>query len=202
MHRAFRMAAAIAMVIAGNAGAQEIRPVADAVAGMQRHVAQQCSYARQQDLSTLQGFEREKIDAMLKMNCECMPAEIGRAAADLNGGDENALTTKDAFVKRMRAATATCAARLVRTQILERCEAEDVGALGVQDKNAYCGCVAEKVRGLDDEALATAASASHQNFRRRAQARALGAPEPASEETAIDRIRETCKGTPGQAAGR
>lgn len=197
MHRAFRMAAAIAMICAGSASAQEARPVADAIGGVKRHVAQQCSYARQQDLSSLQGFEREKIDAMLKMNCDCMPAELERAAADLSAGDENAITTKQAFVARMRVAAATCAGGLVRTQIRDRCEAEDEAALGVRDKKSYCGCVAAKVRGLDDEALALAASTSHRNFQRKAQARALGGPEPVPERTAVDEIQDACKAASG-----
>jgi hypothetical protein len=57
--------------------------------------------------------------------------------------------------------------------------------------------VAEKVRGLDDEALALAASTSHRNFQRKAQARALGGPEPVLERTAVDEIQDACKAASG-----
>jgi hypothetical protein len=196
MNRLALVAATMAAAVAFNIGAQERRPVADAIGAMKRHVGQQCSFARQQDLPALQGFEKEAIGAMLEMNCVCMPGEIERAAADLTRGDENAMTTKDAFVARMRTASATCAARLVRGQILERCEAEDVAALGVQDQQGYCGCVAERVRGLDDEALATAAATSHRNFQRRALARKQGEPEPVAVRTAVDDIKDACRDAP------
>ena len=193
MKRVVAIAMAFGVFAAFETAAQEARPVADVMAALKQHVASQCSLARARVSSSTHSLDKEQASAMVKMSCECLPSELEQVALDLGGGKEGATTTQEAFLARMKVALSACAARLVRADILSRCESEREEALGVSDRKAYCGCVSERVRALDDASIAMAASTAHRNLQERAQARREGTTNPVPAPTAVDSIKEACK---------
>lgn len=181
------------MIAALESAAQEERPVTTLITAVNARVEQQCAISRQRMSSSTQPFEKEQASAFVKLNCDCLPAEVERAAIDLSAGNEAATTTKAAFVSRIQAAVIICAARLVRSEVVTRCAGESAGSLGVADKKAYCGCLSERLDALDDDTIATAAATKHKNFQEEVQARIKGEPEPAPIPTVVDSIELVCK---------
>lgn len=180
-------------VVAGQAIAQEERPVDDIMEGVKARVVRQCALGQDRLAKSRAGPEKDQAEAFVSMHCECLPPEIQKVERDLSNGEAGATTTPAAFQTRMRAALEHCAARQVRAEIQGRCEKEEASALGVRNKAAYCGCVSEKVRALDDAAIAKAAATTHENYRALARARIEGIPDPTPVPTAVDDIREACK---------
>jgi hypothetical protein len=178
---------------ATHISAQDRRPVASIMPLVEEQMAQQCSLGRQRLAAATEGLAKEQAGSMVKISCDCMPRELERAKADLSGGDDQAMVTQEAFLSRMRVALSACAARLLRAEIGDRCEAETERTGGVTNIRAYCRCVSDRLRRVDDETLATASTVAQQNFETRARARAQGQPDPTPVPTAIDEIKEECK---------
>lgn len=193
MKRTAGFAVALAGLMAQAALAQDEQSVVGIMAKVKQQIASQCAQSRSRMTTASGSYETEQASATAKMSCECMPKEVDRAEADLSGGRQDATTSREAFVARMRVALTTCAADLVRAQTPGQCEAESKSALGVGDKKAYCACVSERLNALDNETIAMAASAAHRNMQNRVKARAAGLPDPQAAPTAIDGIKESCK---------
>lgn len=187
------VAMTIGVIGAFEAVAQEERPVAGLIAAVHAQVEQQCALGRKRMSSSTRPFEIERASAFVKLNCDCLPAEIERAATDLGAGKEAATTTQAAFTSRFKMAVDSCVARLVRSDFASRCAGESESTLGVTDKKAYCGCVTDRVNILDDQTIATVAATKYKNFQDKVQARIKAEPEPVPVPTALDGIEAACR---------
>lgn len=184
---------AIGLFAALEAVAQEELPVKDVIAAVKAQVEQQCSLGRERMSSSTQPFEKAQASALARMNCDCLPAEIDRAASDLSAGKESATTTQAAVVSRLETAVNVCAARLVRNDVSAACEREKESVLGVTNKKAYCGCLSEKLNALDDDTIAMDARTQYKNFQNKVQARINGKSEPVPIPTVLDGLEKACK---------
>jgi hypothetical protein len=189
------IAIAMGAIAALETAAQDEQPVASVIAAVKEHFASECSLARGRMASSTQALDRELASVVVRMNCECLPAEIDRAGADLSAGNAQATTTQAAFLSRMKIVVNTCTARVFRADVLTRCEGEAVP--GVADKKAYCGCLSARLDALDDNAIATAAATANRNFRESAQAKSKGLPAPAPNPTVLDGIEQECRRAAG-----
>ncbi|ACM18555.1 hypothetical protein Geob_0182 [Geotalea daltonii FRC-32] len=176
-----------------EAAAQEKQPVAIIIAALNARVEAQCSIARMRQSLASTAYEKAQVNAAVKMNCECLPPEIERAGNDLSGGNPDATITEKVYETRLKAAINLCVAKGVREDIQTRCENEDITALGITDKKAYCGCVVRQVKGLSDEAIASASTVTKMHFEEKVRARMEGKPDPVSPLTAIDEVTNFCK---------
>ncbi len=181
------------MIASLETAAQEEKPVTTLFAAVNAGVEQRCAISRQRMSSSTQPFEKEQASAFVKLNCDCLPAEVERAEIDLSAGNEAATTTKAAFLARLQVAFNSCAARLLRSEVVTRCAGESEDTLGVANKKAYCGCLSERLNALDDDTIATAAATKYNHFQEKVQARINGDPEPAPISTVVDSIELACK---------
>lgn len=192
-----RSAAAIAMAIgalaAFDAVAQEERAVTSLIAAARAQVEQQCELGRRRLSSGTLPSEKEQAAVLVKMHCDCLPAELARAETDLAGGNAEATTTRAAFTSRLQTALNSCTARLVRSDLASRCADGSEDLPGVADRKAYCGCLSEKLNALDDQTIATVAATKYRNFRDKVQASIDGEPEPVPIPTVVDGFELACK---------
>jgi hypothetical protein len=190
------IAIALGALAAVATAAEEERPVSSVMAAVKAQIAAECGLARDRASSAAEASEKEFAESVARLNCDCLPAEIDRAGADLSGGKEDASTTQPVFLSRMKIALDTCVARLIRTDTATRCVSEAKDVADGADRQVYCQCLSDRLGALGDEALAAAAAAGNRNLQERARARISGQAEPAATPTALDEIEQTC----GQAA--
>jgi hypothetical protein len=173
--------------------AQERQSVGTVMPLLRNQFEQQCATGRAQLLTAKEGIEQERASSMVKMACDCMPKQLDTAEEEWKGGEAKGMITQEMFLARMKTSVSLCAAGVMRVELVARCQAQGKETLGIKDKAAYCGCVEEKMRELDDETLVNAAVTAQQSFDSRVRAREQGIVAPAPTASPIDKLLGACK---------
>ncbi len=187
------VAIAIGLFAALETAAQEELPVKVVITAVKAQARQQCSLGLERMSSRTHPFEKQQASALERMNCDCLPAEIDRAALDLSGGKESATITQVAFLSRLKIAVNACAVQLVQADVAAACQGENKSVLGVTDKKAYYGCQPEKLNALDYDTIAQDATTKYKNIQNKVYARMNDEAEPVPIPTLLDGIEKVCK---------
>ncbi len=181
----------ISAVVVSDASAQEKQPVSQLMATVKQRMESACSAGRGHQASAGTEHERKMASSSVKLNCDCLPAELDKAAADIGKPDTE--LTQAEFLAKIAVPLNFCAGKMFRADIVEACAAQSETVLGVSNKPAFCGCMGERLNALSDEAIASNAISARKNFEARIQARREGKPDPGKTPTLIDEIHAACK---------
>ncbi len=195
MKKAFREVAAVIGLLSAmalpNAWAQDKQPASELMAAVKQRMESTCSMGRAQQSSAGTDHEKKLASSVVKMNCECLPAEIDKVAAEFSKPD--AEFTRAEFMAKIAGPINFCAGKMFRADVIETCGAQTEATLGVSNKQAFCGCMAERVNALSDDAIASNAIAARKNYEARVQARREGKPDPGRSLSLMDEIQAACK---------
>jgi hypothetical protein len=155
---------------------------------------QQCEEYREVAKAATGEREKLKADITVKLQCECMPAQL----ATLTGkSDLSKEVTKDEALALVTPLHERCAALGMREFLVSSCPIVETPDPGIKDQKAYCACVAGQVEKLSDAEFITAAMAVQTDYDARAPARKEGKPEPPKRTGTLPEFENLCRAEQG-----